>query len=58
MEDGSTITAGIVGSNYTQGMDVRLRLFCVCVFLSGSGLAMGDPPSKGSYRLSKVKKLK
>jgi hypothetical protein len=29
---------GIVGSNTTQGMDVRLRLFCVCV---GNGLATG-----------------
>jgi hypothetical protein len=30
--------AGIVFSNPTQGMDVYLRLFCVCV---GRGLAMG-----------------
>jgi hypothetical protein len=34
--------AGIVGSNPTQGMDVCLRLFCVCVALCiGSGLATG-----------------
>jgi hypothetical protein len=30
--------AGIVGSNPTQGMDVCLCLFCVCI---GSGLAKG-----------------
>jgi hypothetical protein len=34
--------AGIVGSNPTQGMDVCVRLFCVCVVLCvGSGLATG-----------------
>jgi hypothetical protein len=33
---------GIVGSNPTRGMDVCVRLFCVCVVLCvGSGLAMG-----------------
>jgi hypothetical protein len=32
--------AGIVGSNSTQGMDVCMRLVCVCVVLCvGSGLA-------------------
>jgi hypothetical protein len=32
--------AGIVGSNLTQGMDVCVRLFCVCVVLClGRGLA-------------------
>jgi hypothetical protein len=32
--------AGIVGSKLTQGMDVSVRLFCVCVFLCvDSGLA-------------------
>jgi hypothetical protein len=32
----------IVGSNPTQGMDVCVRLFCVCVVLcTGSGLATG-----------------
>jgi hypothetical protein len=25
--------AGILGSNHTQGMDVSLRLFCVCVVM-------------------------
>jgi hypothetical protein len=31
---------GIVGSNPTQGMDVCVRLFCVCAVLyAGSGLA-------------------
>jgi hypothetical protein len=34
--------AMIVGSNFTQGMDVCVRLFCVCVILCvGSGLATG-----------------
>jgi hypothetical protein len=34
--------AGNVGSNPTQGMDVCVRLFCVCVVLCvGSGLATG-----------------
>jgi hypothetical protein len=33
---------GIVSSNPTRGMDVRARLFCVCVVLcAGSGLATG-----------------
>jgi hypothetical protein len=33
---------GIVDSNPTQGMDVCLRLFCVCVVVCvGSGLASG-----------------
>jgi hypothetical protein len=40
---------GVVGSNPTQGMDVCVRWFCVCVVLCvGRGL---DPPSKGSYWL-------
>jgi hypothetical protein len=43
---------GILGSNSTQGMDVSLRLFCVCVALCvGSSLATGWSPSKESYRL-------
>jgi hypothetical protein len=34
--------AGIVGSNPTQGMDVCVRLFCVCVVVCvGSGLTTG-----------------
>jgi hypothetical protein len=36
------LNAGIVGSNPTRGMDVCLRLFCVCVVqYVGSGLATG-----------------
>jgi hypothetical protein len=35
---------GFVGSNPAQGMDVCLRLFCVCV---GSGLATGWSPVQG-----------
>jgi hypothetical protein len=35
-------TAGIVGSNHTQGMGVCVRIFCVCVVLCvGSGLVTG-----------------
>jgi hypothetical protein len=35
-------TAEIVGSNSTQGMDICVRLFCICVVLCvGSGLATG-----------------
>jgi hypothetical protein len=34
--------AGILGSNPIQGMDVSLRLFCVCAVLCvGNGLATG-----------------
>jgi hypothetical protein len=36
---------GIVGSNPAQGMDVCLRLFCVCV---GSGLATCWSPVQGA----------
>jgi hypothetical protein len=35
---------GIVGSNPTQGVDVCLHLFCVCVY---SGLASGWSPIQG-----------
>jgi hypothetical protein len=35
---------GIVGSNPTQGMDVRLRFFCVCV---GSDLVTCSSPVQG-----------
>jgi hypothetical protein len=36
------LDAGIVGSNPTQGMDLRVRLFFVCVVLCvGNGLATG-----------------
>jgi hypothetical protein len=37
-------STGIVGSNPTRGMDVCVRLFCVCV---GSGLATGWSPFQG-----------
>jgi hypothetical protein len=34
--------AGIVGSNSTQGIDVCVHLFCVCIVVYvGSGLATG-----------------
>jgi hypothetical protein len=34
--------SGIVGSNLTHGMDVCVRLFCLCVILCvGSGLVTG-----------------
>jgi hypothetical protein len=56
------VKAGIVGSNPTQGMDVCVRLFCVCVVLCiGSGLATGWSPVQGVlptvYRIKKLKKL-
>jgi hypothetical protein len=39
---------GIVGSNPTQGMDVCVLLFFVCVVLCvGSSLAMGWSPAQG-----------
>jgi hypothetical protein len=41
-----------VGSNPTQGMDICVRLFCVCVVLCVlAALRRADPPSKESYRL-------
>jgi hypothetical protein len=53
--------AGIVDSNPTQGMDVYVRLFCVCIVLCvGSGLATGWSPVQGVlptvYRIKKLKK--
>jgi hypothetical protein len=55
------LNAGIMGSNPTQGMDVCVRLFCVCVFLCvGSGLATGWSPVQGGlptgYWSKKLKK--
>jgi hypothetical protein len=45
-------TTGTVGSNPTRGMDVCVRLFCVCVVLFvGTALQRADPPSEKSYRL-------
>jgi hypothetical protein len=53
--------AVIVGSNTTQGMDVFVRVFCVCVVLCvGNGLATGWSPVQGVlppvYRIKKLKK--
>jgi hypothetical protein len=43
---------GVVGSNPTRGMDVCVRLFCVCVVLCvGRGNATGWSLSKEFYRL-------
>jgi hypothetical protein len=46
---------GIVGSNPSSGMDVCVRLFCVCALLcvQVAALRRADPPSKESYRLCK-----
>jgi hypothetical protein len=44
-----------VGSNPTQGIDVCVRLFCVCVFVlfcvQVTALRRDDLPSKEFYRL-------
>jgi hypothetical protein len=53
--------AEIVGSNPTQGMDVCVSLFCVCVVRCvGRGLATGWSPIIGAlltvYRIKKLKK--
>jgi hypothetical protein len=41
-EPSSAARTLVVGSNFAQGMDVHVRLFCVCVVLCvGSGLATG-----------------
>jgi hypothetical protein len=43
---------GIVDSNPTWGMDVCVRIFCVCAALcAGIGFETGWSPSKESYRL-------
>jgi hypothetical protein len=43
---------GNVGYNSTQGMDVCVRLFCVCIVLCvGSGLATGCSPVQGVQEL-------
>jgi hypothetical protein len=52
---------GIVGWNPTRGMDVCVRLFCVCVVLCvGSGLATGWSPLQEVlpivYMIKKLKK--
>jgi hypothetical protein len=39
-----------MGSNPTQGMDVCVRLFCVCVQVAA--LRRAELPSEESYRLS------
>jgi hypothetical protein len=42
------LNTGIMGSNQTRGMDVSVRLFCVCFILCvGSGLAMDWSPVQG-----------
>jgi hypothetical protein len=42
------LNAGTVGSNPTQGMDVCVRLFGVCVVLCvGSGISTGSSPVQG-----------
>jgi hypothetical protein len=57
----SRSNTGVVGSNPTQGIDICVRLFCVCVVLCvGSGLATGWSPARGVlpsvYRITKLKK--
>jgi hypothetical protein len=53
--------AGIVGSNLTQGMDVCVRLFCVCVVVCvGSGLAtrLITRPRSPTVCIKKITELK
>jgi hypothetical protein len=55
------LNAGIVGSNPTRGMDVCVRLFCVCVDLCvDGGLATGWSSVQGVlptvYTIKKLKK--
>jgi hypothetical protein len=51
---------GVVGSNLTRGMDVCVRLFCVCVVVCiGRRLATGWFPVQGVLpTLYRIKKLK
>jgi hypothetical protein len=49
----SRSNAGIASSNPTQGMDVYVRLLCVCVLCVGSGLATGWYPVQGFLHLCK-----
>jgi hypothetical protein len=55
------LNAGIVDSNSTQGIDVCVRLFCVCIVLCvGSGPATGWSPVQEVlptvYRITEMKK--
>jgi hypothetical protein len=52
--------AGIVDSSPTQGMDVCVRLLCVCVVLCvGSGFVTGWSPVQGVLpTVYKIKNLK
>jgi hypothetical protein len=52
--------SGIVGSNPTQGMDVCVCLFSVCVVLCvGSGFVAGRSPVQGVLPTAcRIKKLK
>jgi hypothetical protein len=45
--DPARSNTGIVGSYPTQGMDVRLWLFFICIVCVGSDLAMGWSPVQG-----------
>jgi hypothetical protein len=53
------LNTGMLGSNPTWGMDVCMRLFCVCVVLCvRSGLATGWSPVQGVLPTALKKKIK
>jgi hypothetical protein len=59
----SLSNTGIVGSNLTRGIDVCVRLFCVCVVLCvGSVLATGSSVVNDVlstvYKIKKLYKIK
>jgi hypothetical protein len=46
------LNTGIVGSNPARGMDICMRLFCLCCPVKVAALRRADHSSKESYQLS------